>query len=195
MWTSGWTSRVHRTAGESVSVLFDTIGTAPTARTRSGCVPTGPVTQRTSGSRSGCAWPAPANHDTVATATRGATICKPALDAFGRVDILVNDAGVLRDKAFHKMDPHMIDSVIGVHLNGALFVSQRVPRLMPAARSWTATNSSMWVRKVLRWQRRRLMLTSGQHAGLTVQWALQGGQSRMSFRAATPVAGPPAGGK
>ena len=43
------------------------------------------------------------------------------------------------------MDPHMIDSVIGVHLNGALFVSQPVPRLMPAARLWTATNSSMWV--------------------------------------------------
>ena len=89
------------------------------------------VTRRTSGCRSGCAWPAPANHDTVVTATRGAAICKSALDAFGRVDILVNSAEILRDNAFHKMDPHMIDSVIGVYLNGALFVGQPVPRRIP----------------------------------------------------------------
>ena len=46
-----------------------------------------------------------ANHGTVATATRGAAICKSALDAFGRVDILVNRAGILRDNAFAKWTP------------------------------------------------------------------------------------------
>ena len=69
----------------------------------------------------------------------------------------------------------MIDSVIGVHLNGALFVSQPIPRRIRSCGS----------EKVLRWQPRRLMLTSGQHAGLTVQGALQAGRSRMSFRAAS----------
>ena len=53
-----------------------------------------------------------------------------AVDAFGRVDILVNNAGILRDKAFHKMDDTMIQSVIDVHLKGALYVSQPAYRLM-----------------------------------------------------------------
>jgi NAD(P)-dependent dehydrogenase (short-subunit alcohol dehydrogenase family) len=53
-----------------------------------------------------------------------------ALAAFGRVDVLVNNAGILRDKAFHKMDHTMIDPVIDVHLKGALYVSQPAFRLM-----------------------------------------------------------------
>lgn len=71
-----------------------------------------------------------ANHDSVATAEGGQAIVQAALDAFGQVDILVNNAGILRDKAFHKMEPHMIDAVIDVHLKGALFVSQPAFRVM-----------------------------------------------------------------
>jgi NAD(P)-dependent dehydrogenase (short-subunit alcohol dehydrogenase family) len=64
-----------------------------------------------------------ANHDSVATAEGGAAIVAAALDAFGRVDIVVNNAGILRDKAFHKMEPAMVDAVVDVHLKGAFFVS------------------------------------------------------------------------
>ena len=70
------------------------------------------------------------NHDTVATTEGGQAIVQAALDAFGRVDILINNAGILRDKAFHKMDSDMIDSVVDVHLKGALFVSQPAFRVM-----------------------------------------------------------------
>jgi NAD(P)-dependent dehydrogenase (short-subunit alcohol dehydrogenase family) len=73
---------------------------------------------------------ATANHDTVATAQGGRAIVQAALDAFGRVDVLVNNAGILRDKAFHKMDDTMIDPVIDVHLKGALYVTQPAFRLM-----------------------------------------------------------------
>ncbi len=65
-----------------------------------------------------------ASHDSVATAEGAAAIVKRAVDAFGRVDVLVNNAGILRDKTFLKMDEAMWDSVIAVHVKGSFLVSQ-----------------------------------------------------------------------
>jgi NAD(P)-dependent dehydrogenase (short-subunit alcohol dehydrogenase family) len=70
------------------------------------------------------------NRDSVATSEGGQAIVQAALDAFGRVDVLINNAGILRDKAFHHMDVAMIDAVVDVHLKGALFVSQPAFRAM-----------------------------------------------------------------
>ena len=47
-----------------------------------------------------------------------------ALDNFGRVDVVVNNAGILRDVIFHKMTPEDWLCVINVHLNGSFFVSR-----------------------------------------------------------------------
>jgi NAD(P)-dependent dehydrogenase (short-subunit alcohol dehydrogenase family) len=52
------------------------------------------------------------------------SIVQAALDAFGRLDIVVNNAGILRDALFHKMTPEQWLSVVGVHLNGSFFVSR-----------------------------------------------------------------------
>jgi NAD(P)-dependent dehydrogenase (short-subunit alcohol dehydrogenase family) len=65
-----------------------------------------------------------ANADSVATPEGGAAIVKTAIDAFGRVDIVINNAGILRDKAFHNMTPDLVDPVIAVHLKGAFNVTQ-----------------------------------------------------------------------
>ncbi len=51
-------------------------------------------------------------------------IVQTALDAFGRIDIVVNNAGILRDTIFHKMTPEQWLSVVGVHLNGSFFLSR-----------------------------------------------------------------------
>ena len=64
-----------------------------------------------------------ANYDNVATAEGGENIIKSALDAFGTVDILINNAGILRDKSFLKMEPENWAGVLDVHLNGAYNVS------------------------------------------------------------------------
>ena len=51
-------------------------------------------------------------------------IVATAKDTFGRLDIVVNNAGILRDAMFHKMSPEEWLAVIGVHLNGSFFVSR-----------------------------------------------------------------------
>lgn len=65
-----------------------------------------------------------ANYDNVATPEGGEKIVKTAMDAFGRVDIVVNNAGILRDKSFTKMDPENWAAVMNVHLNGAYHVTK-----------------------------------------------------------------------
>jgi NAD(P)-dependent dehydrogenase (short-subunit alcohol dehydrogenase family) len=64
-----------------------------------------------------------ADTNSVATPEGGAAIVQTALDAFGRVDIVVNNAGILRDKAFHNMTPDLWGPVLDVHLSGAYHVT------------------------------------------------------------------------
>jgi NAD(P)-dependent dehydrogenase (short-subunit alcohol dehydrogenase family) len=65
-----------------------------------------------------------ASHDSVVTAEGAQAIVKKAVDAFGRADVLVNNAGILRDKTFLKMDEAMWDTVVSVHLKGTFLVAQ-----------------------------------------------------------------------
>jgi NAD(P)-dependent dehydrogenase (short-subunit alcohol dehydrogenase family) len=64
------------------------------------------------------------NTDSVAEWDSAQKIVQTAMDAFGRVDIVVNNAGILRDVIFHKMTEDDWLSVIAVHLNGSFFVSR-----------------------------------------------------------------------
>jgi NAD(P)-dependent dehydrogenase (short-subunit alcohol dehydrogenase family) len=65
-----------------------------------------------------------ADHNTVATPEGGQAIVQTAIDTYGRVDIVINNAGILRDKAFHNMTPDLLNPVIDVHLKGAFYVTQ-----------------------------------------------------------------------
>jgi hypothetical protein len=60
----------------------------------------------------------------VASPEGGRSIIQTAIDAFGRVDALVNNAGVLRDKIFHRMDPADFDAVLGIHLQGSFYTAR-----------------------------------------------------------------------
>ena len=71
-----------------------------------------------------------ADTNSVATAEGGEAIVKTALDAFGTVDIVINNAGILRDKAFHNMDESLVDPVFDVHLKGAFNVTGPAFRVM-----------------------------------------------------------------
>jgi 3-hydroxy-3-methylglutaryl CoA synthase/NAD(P)-dependent dehydrogenase (short-subunit alcohol dehydrogenase family)/putative sterol carrier protein len=65
-----------------------------------------------------------ANYDSVATPEGGQAIVDCALKHFGRLDILINNAGILRDKSFIKTEPEQWQAVLAVHLHGAYHVSR-----------------------------------------------------------------------
>jgi NAD(P)-dependent dehydrogenase (short-subunit alcohol dehydrogenase family) len=71
-----------------------------------------------------------ASYDSVATREGGGAIVQTALDSFGRVDILINNAGILRDKSFANMTLDEVDAVLDVHLRGAFYVSHPAFKVM-----------------------------------------------------------------
>ncbi len=71
-----------------------------------------------------------ANYDSVSTPEGGEAIIKAAVDSFGKCDIVINNAGILRDKTFAKLLPEELNAVLDVHLKGAFYVSQPAFRVM-----------------------------------------------------------------
>src|ERR1700674_3359071 len=64
-----------------------------------------------------------ADTHSVSSPEGGEAIVQTAIDAFGRVDIVINNAGILRDKTFQNMTPELLESVLDVHLKGAFYVA------------------------------------------------------------------------
>ncbi len=65
-----------------------------------------------------------ADGSSVSTPEGGVALVQTAIDAYERIDIVVNNAGILRDKTFHNMTPELLDPVIDVHLRGAFHVTR-----------------------------------------------------------------------
>jgi len=128
------------------------------------------------------------NHDSVATAEGGQAIVQAALDAFGRVDVLVNNAGILRDKAFHKMDHTMIQAVIDVHLKGALYVSQPAYRLMREQGYGRIVNTSSASGLFGNFGQANYGAAKAGLAGLTRVLALEGASRGIKVNAIAPIA-------
>jgi len=131
---------------------------------------------------------AAANHDSVATVEGGQAIVQAAIDAFGRVDIVVNNAGILRDKAFHNMDDAMIQSVIDVHLKGAFYVSQPAYRLMREQGYGRIVNTSSASGLFGNFGQANYGAAKAGLAGLTRVLALEGAGHGIKVNAIAPVA-------
>lgn len=80
-----------------------------------------------------------ADGHSIADWTAAQRIVETAMDSFGRLDGVVNNAGILRDKIFHKMEPDEFDAVVDVHLKGYFYVSRA------AATVFRAQNSGAYV--------------------------------------------------
>ena len=128
------------------------------------------------------------NHDSVATSQGGRSIVQAALDTFGRVDVLVNNAGILRDKAFHHMDDSMIDSVIDIHLKGALHVSQPAFRLMREQGYGRIVNTSSASGLFGNFGQANYGAAKAGLAGLTRVLAIEGAGHGIKVNAIAPIA-------
>lgn len=73
---------------------------------------------------------AEANGESVVSPEGGERLIAHTVKAFGRVDIVVNNAGIVADKAFHNLTPELIQSVLDVHLGGAFWVTRPAWALM-----------------------------------------------------------------
>ena len=64
------------------------------------------------------------NFDDISTPEGAQRLIDAATQAFGRLDVLVNNAGILRDKTLHKMSPSDFEAVVRVHLLGSAWCSR-----------------------------------------------------------------------
>jgi len=129
-----------------------------------------------------------ANHDSVATPEGGEAIVQTAIDAFGRVDVLINNAGILRDKAFHKMDADVINQVIDVHLKGAFFVTQPAFRRMREQRYGRIVSTSSASGLFGNFGQANYGAAKAGLAGLTRVLAIEGAEHGIAANAIAPIA-------
>lgn len=107
-------------ARQGGSVIVNDIGVSPTGESEGGLGPAQDVVEEiraAGGAAEACT-------DSVATWASAQKIVQSALDHFGRIDGVVNNAGILKDTIFHKLPPEDFDQVVEVNLKGPFYVSR-----------------------------------------------------------------------
>lgn len=75
-----------------------------------------------------------ASYDSVATPQGGQAIVRTALDAFGKLDILINNAGIMRQKRLTDGTPDDLELILSTHLKGSVYVTQPAYEAMREAK-------------------------------------------------------------
>ena len=130
-----------------------------------------------------------ADAHSVGTPEDGEAIVQTAIDAFGRIDIVVNNAGILRDKAFHNMDADMIEAVLTVHLKGAFYVTRPAWRYMREQSYGRVVNTSSSAGILGNFGQANYGAAKMGLVGLTNVLAIEGERYNIKANAISPIAG------
>src|SRR5215831_11273998 len=129
-----------------------------------------------------------ANTDTVATPEGGAAIVQCALDEFGRVDAVVNNAGILRDAAFKNVTPELLDPVVDVHLKGAFNVLRHAWPLFREQGSGRIVNTSSGSGLFGNFGQSNYGAAKAGLLGLTRVLSIEGARNNVRVNAIAPIA-------
>jgi NAD(P)-dependent dehydrogenase (short-subunit alcohol dehydrogenase family) len=130
-----------------------------------------------------------ADTNSVATPEGGEAIVQTAVDAYGRVDIVVNNAGILRDKAFHNMEPDIVEAVLTVHLKGAFYVTRPAWKLMREQGYGRVVNTSSSAGILGNFGQANYGAAKMGLVGLTNVLAIEGERYNIKANAVSPIAG------
>lgn len=129
-----------------------------------------------------------ASYDSVATVKGGEGIIATAEDHFGRVDVLVNNAGVLRDRSFLNITEEEWDLVVSVHLKGAFCVTRPAFALMKKNGYGRIINTTSGSALYGNFGQGAYMAAKMGVVGLTHSVAAEGGRYNICCNAISPVA-------
>jgi len=129
------------------------------------------------------------NYDSVADHEGGKNIVKTALDSFGGLDIVVNNAGILRDKTLSKMEEAEWDIVVAVHLKGTFNVTQPAFKAMKdAGKGGSIINTSSTSGLIGNFGQSNYGAAKAGIAGFTRVMALEGKKYGIRVNGLVPVA-------
>ncbi|MEO3870357.1 SDR family oxidoreductase [Nonomuraea sp. B12E4] len=129
-----------------------------------------------------------ASTDDISTPEGARAVVQAAVDAFGKVDIVVNNAGILRDKSFGKMSVEEFDKVLAVHVRGSYLVSQAAYPLMKGAGYGRVVNTSSPAGLFGNFGQANYSTAKMGLVGLTKTIAIEGARNGITANAIAPIA-------
>jgi NAD(P)-dependent dehydrogenase (short-subunit alcohol dehydrogenase family) len=126
------------------------------------------------------------NYDSVSDYEAAANIVATAVDAFGKIDIVVNNAGIVRDRTLLKMEEPDFDAVIGVHLKGTFNVTRHAAERMKAQEYGRIVNITSSAGLRGNFGQTNYGAAKAGIMGMTFVWALELGRYGITVNAVAP---------
>jgi NAD(P)-dependent dehydrogenase (short-subunit alcohol dehydrogenase family) len=128
-----------------------------------------------------------AARDSVADFEAAGRIVATAVDTFGQIDIVVNNAGIVRDRTLVKMDESDFDAVIATHLKGTFNVTRHAAPIMKEAGYGRVVNITSSAGLRGNFGQSNYGAAKAGIMGLTFVWALELGRSGITVNALAPA--------